>query len=484
MGQAESHEFDADTGVQCSERQYGRDACPLLPLPADLIAEGDDCCGLGCIDEEDRVPTPPQPSPSPSPSVSPASPETNTAAVLGFAPRGCYELSSAAAKSAQPRPCFGAGGSLGDGFEWHKCGQKVQPLLDICCGSYECAHPSCTATKQCATRLTDGSVLFVDYKGEHDHTSADEATSQQIAITLTTTVEVTASPALLTPATPVTTSPVTTPTLSPTTTPVMPAPSTPVCSEGAPAHPPSAENCDSSATQTPLPRAYNNLVALDDGYSWRKYGQKFVSGNKYPRNYYRCTTKNCGVKKQVERIGDRLVTTYDGTHNHEPPKAGTRVGYKNKRARVMAQPLAGTCHPQAPSRKRRRRSPSPRPSLAVPVRAVCSTSRPATAVTAPLQPSMYLPPVSIPACLPYRSQTPLPPPKLLPTPPPTLPSRLPLQATLPASAVQGAPASSTQWQAQQLRFAVTPVPRDARAASPPTGFVPRFIRFPPIQPRN
>ncbi|WOG86487.1 hypothetical protein DCAR_0205696 [Daucus carota subsp. sativus] len=61
---------------------------------------------------------------------------------------------------------------------------------------------------------------------------------------------------------------------------------------------------------------------LEDGYRWRKYGQKAVKNSPYPRSYYRCTTQKCTVKKRVERSfqdPSTVITTYEGTHNHHLP---------------------------------------------------------------------------------------------------------------------------------------------------------------------
>eukprot|EP01018_Ginkgo_biloba_P014000 Gb_31953 [translate_table: standard] len=68
----------------------------------------------------------------------------------------------------------------------------------------------------------------------------------------------------------------------------------------------------------------SDVDILDDGYRWRKYGQKVVKGNPHPRSYYKCTNMGCGVRKHVERASNDIkavITTYEGKHNHDVPAA-------------------------------------------------------------------------------------------------------------------------------------------------------------------
>ncbi|KAF7804944.1 WRKY transcription factor 23-like [Senna tora] len=54
---------------------------------------------------------------------------------------------------------------------------------------------------------------------------------------------------------------------------------------------------------------------LEDGYRWRKYGQKAVKNSPFP-------SASCNVKKRVERSYSDpsiVVTTYEGQHTHPSP---------------------------------------------------------------------------------------------------------------------------------------------------------------------
>ena len=71
--------------------------------------------------------------------------------------------------------------------------------------------------------------------------------------------------------------------------------------------------------------------------SWRKYGKKTIKGYLYPRFYWRCTHKNCDIKRHTQATEDgRTEVRYYGGHAHCPPptkmarggrRAGTACGH-------------------------------------------------------------------------------------------------------------------------------------------------------------
>ncbi|KAI3519661.1 hypothetical protein L1887_08876 [Cichorium endivia] len=77
---------------------------------------------------------------------------------------------------------------------------------------------------------------------------------------------------------------------------------------------------DRRTIRIPAPRMGNTEVPPEDGYTWRKYGQKEILGSRFPRGYYRCTHQklyNCPAKKQVQKLDNDPNTfevTYRGDH--------------------------------------------------------------------------------------------------------------------------------------------------------------------------
>lgn len=89
---------------------------------------------------------------------------------------------------------------------------------------------------------------------------------------------------------------------------------------------------------------------LEDGYRWRKYGQKAVKNSPFPRSYYRCTNSKCSVKKRVERSSEDptiVITTYEGQHCHHTagfPRSGIITHEASYAGRLMPA-ISQFCYP-------------------------------------------------------------------------------------------------------------------------------------------
>ncbi|RWR82184.1 putative WRKY transcription factor 12 [Cinnamomum micranthum f. kanehirae] len=69
-----------------------------------------------------------------------------------------------------------------------------------------------------------------------------------------------------------------------------------------------------------------NQQIPDDGHTWKKYGQKFITSIQKIRCYFKCQKANCIAKKKVEwppSDPSNLIVTYEGHHDH-PSNSGPR----------------------------------------------------------------------------------------------------------------------------------------------------------------
>ncbi|GFP91763.1 probable WRKY transcription factor 3 [Phtheirospermum japonicum] len=169
----------------------------------------------------------------------------------------------------------------GDGYNWRKYGQKHVKASECPRSYYKCTHLHCPVKKK-VERSFDGRVSEIVYKGQHNHDPPQPNNNKRgkdnsAFETNRSTDNV---------------------------------PSMPVLSH-------------QTITESKIVvQTRSEVDLLDDGYKWRKYGQKVVKGNPHPRSYYRCTYAGCNVRKHVERASTdpkAVITTYEGKHNHEIP---------------------------------------------------------------------------------------------------------------------------------------------------------------------
>ncbi|XP_015577401.1 probable WRKY transcription factor 45 isoform X1 [Ricinus communis] len=82
---------------------------------------------------------------------------------------------------------------------------------------------------------------------------------------------------------------------------------------------PSMENEEENREEEDVDRGGHRLVLPEDGYEWRKYGQKFIKNIGKFRSYFKCQKQNCNAKKRVEWRSsnpDNIRVVYDGVHTH------------------------------------------------------------------------------------------------------------------------------------------------------------------------
>ncbi|XP_026392855.1 WRKY transcription factor SUSIBA2-like isoform X1 [Papaver somniferum] len=233
-----------------------------------------------------------------------------------------------------------------DGYNWRKYGQKHVKGCEFPRSYYKCTHPNCQVKKQ-LERSHDGQVTEIIYKGKHDHPKPQPSRRMAVGTVISMQEERSDRFSSLTAREDKThgmPSHHAEPNGIHDVSPVMASDDN---VENAQLNRNGDELDDDDdpeskrrkkdlggidvtlmgkATREPrvVVQTLSEVDILDDGYRWRKYGQKVVKGNPNPRSYYKCTNAGCPVRKHVERASHdpkAVITTYEGKHNHDVPSA-------------------------------------------------------------------------------------------------------------------------------------------------------------------
>ncbi|XP_009384317.2 probable WRKY transcription factor 26 isoform X2 [Musa acuminata AAA Group] len=231
-----------------------------------------------------------------------------------------------------------------DGYNWRKYGQKQVKGSENPRSYYKCTYPSCP-TKKKIERSLDGQITEIVYKGTHNHPKP-QSTTRNLAC-----AKATRSLMLESVATPDNSSV----SFGDDDLDLGSQVSKSGVDEFEEEEPDAkrwkgkqeGEGAGSRTVREPrvVVQTTSDIDILDDGYRWRKYGQKVVKGNPNPRSYYKCTTVGCSVRKHVERACHDLravITTYEGKHNHDVPAARGSGGQGSSSFAMAIRPTATT----------------------------------------------------------------------------------------------------------------------------------------------
>ncbi|XP_075522170.1 putative WRKY transcription factor 3 [Primulina tabacum] len=248
-------------------------------------------------------------------------------------PNHIKELSDVSQSDHKPQPSnITVDKPSDDGYNWRKYGQKQVKGSEYPRSYYKCTHTNCPVKKK-VERSFDGQITEIIYKGQHNHAPPSKRARDTGNPSSETGFEVQTGNNR--------------PRHEDEVIPDHTSASSDSDETGEPENRLDGRDEDepeskrrNTEVQTSEQSSNHRTVTeprivvqttsevdlLDDGYRWRKYGQKVVKGNPYPRSYYKCTSPGCNVRKHVERAANdpkAVITAYEGKHTHDVPAAKT-----------------------------------------------------------------------------------------------------------------------------------------------------------------
>ncbi|RRT77969.1 hypothetical protein B296_00017443 [Ensete ventricosum] len=146
-----------------------------------------------------------------------------------------------------------------DGYNWRKYGQKQVKGSENPVGYYKCTHPDCPTKKKVEMSI-DGEITEIVYKGSHNHPKPESTRKLSAPLPSRASDHFFADPVL------------------------TPENSSVSCC-GSEAEEFDEDDAKRSTVRAPrvVVQTPSDVDILDDGYRWRKYGQKVVKANRNPR---------------------------------------------------------------------------------------------------------------------------------------------------------------------------------------------------------